>query len=108
MISAGFSKDFAEEYIAAARSAISGIIDLLRKLLVEFPDRHFVLRPHPFESPDGYRALYGFRNLESRQEGTSLEWVAHAEVLIQLKCSTGCGASMLEIGRGACRRRVGQ
>src|SRR3546814_14841685 len=27
MISAGFSKDFAEEYIAAARSAISGIID---------------------------------------------------------------------------------
>ena len=97
MVSAGFPADFAAQYIKAARHALKGIIELLEVLLAQFPDRHFVLRPHPFESPDGYQSLRRFSNLEIRQEGTSLEWVAHAEALIHLNCSTAIEAKMLGV-----------
>lgn len=97
MVSAGFPADFATQYIQAARHALNGIIALLEVQLAQFPDQHFVLRPHPFESPQGYAALRRFPNLEIRQEGTSLEWVAHADALIHLNCSTAIEARMLDV-----------
>lgn len=97
MVAAGFSAEFAAEYIDAARGALIGMVGLLEELAVRFPDRLFVLRPHPFESPEGYRSLRRFPNLVIRQEGTSLEWVAHADALIHLNCSTAVEASMLGV-----------
>jgi len=97
MVAAGFSAEFAAEYIDAARRALTGMVGLLEELAVRFPNRLFVLRPHPFESPEGYRSLRRFPNLEIRQEGTSLEWVAHADALIHLNCSTAVEASMLGV-----------
>lgn len=97
MVAAGFSSEFAAQYIDAARRALTGMSGLLEDLAVRFPQKLFVLRPHPFESPEGYQALGRFPNLEIRQEGTSLEWVAHADALIHLNCSTAVEASMLGV-----------
>jgi surface carbohydrate biosynthesis protein len=97
MVAAGFSAEFAAEYIDAARRALTGMVGLLEELAVKFPDKLFVLRPHPFELPEGYQSLRRFPNLEIRQEGTSLEWVAHADALIHLNCSTAVEASMLGV-----------
>lgn len=97
MVAGGFSAEFAAEYIHAARRAQTGMVSLLEELTIRFPGRLFVLRPHPFESPEGYQALRRFPSLEIRQEGTSLEWVAHADALIHLNCSTAVEASMLGV-----------
>lgn len=97
MVAAGFSAEFATKYIDAARRALTGMISLLGDLAVKFPGELFVLRPHPFESPQGYQVLRRFPNIEIRQEGTSLEWVAHASALIHLNCSTAVEACMLGV-----------
>jgi surface carbohydrate biosynthesis protein len=97
MVSAGFDLNYARQYTEDTKRALVGMIALLEQLLTAFPDRHFVLRPHPFESPEGYKSLRSFTNLDIRQEGTSVEWVAHADALIHLNCSTAVEARMLDV-----------
>ena len=95
MVNAGFEPAFAEAYIRDARKAQAGIIALLGELVDKFPLIKFILRPHPFESAEPYKALVDKANFEVRQEGTSIEWLNACKVLLHLNCSTAVEASML-------------
>ena len=69
-----------------------GSIKLLAK---RFSNYQIVIRPHPFESLNAYRELAKLENVDVRQEGTSIEWINHAKVLIHQNCLTSIEAVMM-------------
>lgn len=94
-VKAGFSREFAESYVRDARVAHMGIIALMEEMLIRWPSQRFILRPHPFESVECYRALEQHPNFALRQEGTSIEWLNQACALLHLNCSTAVEAAIL-------------
>lgn len=97
MINAGFTADFAADFIRDAHTAHLGMIKLIQKLVAYFPDQHFILRPHPFESTAPYEEAIKAKNFEVRQERTSIEWLNHAKVLIQLNCLTAIESTAFNV-----------
>ena len=67
------------------------------RLAKHFTDVQFVLRPHPFENIASYDALAELPNFQVRQDGTSLEWISGARLLIHQNCSTAIEATMLKV-----------
>ena len=94
-VSAGLSREFAEAYVRDARIALAGVLALMETLLTRWPSQRFILRPHPFEAHECYRALERHANFALRQEGSSVEWLNQARVLVHLNCSTAVEAAML-------------
>jgi surface carbohydrate biosynthesis protein len=97
MVQAGFSREFARQFIIDAELAHRSTVDMSIKLARHFTDVQFVLRPHPFENIDSYDALAKLPNALVRQEGTSLEWISGARLLIHQNCSTAIEATMLGV-----------
>ncbi|MBK3665701.1 hypothetical protein JJE66_31340 [Bradyrhizobium diazoefficiens] len=97
IVNAGFARDYANQVIVEARHAYQSTLEMSMKLAEHFPDVHFVLRPHPFESIKSYDALAAYPNFEVRQEGTSIEWINGARLLIHQNCSTAIEATMLNV-----------
>lgn len=95
LINAGMDPDHVDRRLRDEVLARDGLIELVRELTATFPEVRFVLRPHPFESDAAYRALDTAPNFCIRQEGTSLEWLNAAALLIHLNCSTAVEAVML-------------
>ena len=96
MILAGYAEDFARRFVADARIAHEAVKRAVRALARRFPDSRFVLRPHPFERLEAYTELADAPNVAIRQEGTSLEWLSQARLLVHQNCSTAIEASMLK------------
>jgi surface carbohydrate biosynthesis protein len=97
MVQAGFSREFATQFVIDAAQAYRLTLDTSIKLARHFVDVQFVLRPHPFENIGSYDALASLRNVHVRQEGTSLEWINGARLLIHQNCSTAIEATMLGV-----------
>lgn len=95
MVQAGFDERFAREFAADAKRAHQTIIEVIGRLASSFTDLTFVLRPHPFEDAHAYNELLQLPNCQVRQEGTSLEWLNSASVLLHQNCSTALEAVML-------------
>ena len=57
-----------------------------------------MIRPHPFESINPYREVAGAHdNIHVIKEGTSLQWINNAALLLQLNCLTGLEATMMGV-----------
>jgi surface carbohydrate biosynthesis protein len=97
MVQAGFSREFARQFIADAGNAYRAVLDASIKLAKHFSDVQFVLRPHPFENIGSYDALAELPNFHVRQDGTSLEWISGASLLVHQNCSTAIEATMLKV-----------
>jgi surface carbohydrate biosynthesis protein len=97
MVEAGFSRKFARQFICDARQAYGAVLDTSIKLAKHFVDVQFVLRPHPFENIRSYDALAELPNAHVIQDGTSLEWINGARLLIHQNCSTAIEAAMLQV-----------
>ncbi|WLB57002.1 surface carbohydrate biosynthesis protein [Bradyrhizobium sp. 521_C7_N1_3] len=97
IVNAGYSRDYANQVVIEARHAYQSTLEMSKKLAEHFPDVHFVLRPHPFENIRSYDALAAYPNFEVRQEGTSIEWINRASLLIHQNCSTAIEATMLNV-----------
>ena len=97
MVQAGFSREFARQFIVDAGQAYRSVLDTSIKLARHFTDVQFVLRPHPFENIHAYDALAELPNSHVRQDGTSLEWISGARLLIHQNCSTAIEATMLKV-----------
>lgn len=97
MVNAGFTREYANQVVIEARHAYLSTLEMSMKLARHFPDVHFVLRPHPFENIKSYDALADYPNFEVRQEGTSIEWINGARLLIHQNCSTAIEATMLNV-----------
>lgn len=95
MIQAGFDGAHARQFLADARIAHQTTIEVIGRLARSRPELTFVLRPHPFENRDAYKVLRQFPNCQVRQEGTSIEWLNGARLLLHQNCSTALEAVML-------------
>lgn len=97
MVQAGFSREFARQFIVDAGKAYRAVLETSGRLAKHFNDVQFVLRPHPFENIASYDALAGLPNFHVRQDGTSLEWISGARLLVHQNCSTAIEATMLNV-----------
>jgi surface carbohydrate biosynthesis protein len=97
MVKAGFSREFARQFIADAGNAYRNVLDTSIRLARHFADVQFVLRPHPFENICSYDAFAELPNAQVIQSGTSLEWISGARLLVHQNCSTAIEASMLNV-----------
>jgi surface carbohydrate biosynthesis protein len=97
MVQAGFSREFARQFILDAGKAYRSVLDTSARLAKHFKDVQFVLRPHPFENIASYDALAELPNFHVRQDGTSLEWISGARLLVHQNCSTAIEATMLNV-----------
>ncbi|MFV0474118.1 MAG: surface carbohydrate biosynthesis protein [Pikeienuella sp.] len=71
--------------------------EMLPALADAFPDRKLVLRPHPAESPDMWRALAGGRaNVEVIHEGAVYPWLLASAVAIHNGCTTGMESYLMD------------
>ncbi|MFQ5698963.1 MAG: surface carbohydrate biosynthesis protein [Myxococcota bacterium] len=61
-----------------------------------FPERSIVIRPHPGESFDPWKALAGRRsNVQVASDGSVVPWLMAAQVLIHNGCTTAVEAAVL-------------
>lgn len=97
MVQAGFTREFARQFIADGREAYRHTLGMAIKLAKHFSDVQFVLRPHPFENLDSYGAFADLPNASVIQSGTSLEWISGARLLVHQNCSTAIEATMLNV-----------
>lgn len=97
MVQAGFSREFAHQFIIDAGNAYRSVLETSTRLAKHFANVQFVLRPHPFENISSYDALAELPNFHVRQDGTSLEWLSGACLLVHQNCSTAIEATMLNV-----------
>lgn len=92
----GVDAAWAERFAADSQSAFAAMLETCQRLADDFPDRRFVLRPHPFESLEAYQSLERHANFVVRQSGAVLGWLNDAALLVHQNCSTAIEAIMLE------------
>lgn len=97
MVGIGYSRSFANQYVQDIDLAYRKFKEIVKHVVEYFPDIHFVLRPHPFENCESYQQYIKFPNFEVRQEGSSIEWLNQAKLLIHLNCITAIEATMLGV-----------
>ncbi|HMZ27003.1 MAG TPA: hypothetical protein PLM37_06755 [Elusimicrobiota bacterium] len=90
----GYDADHAARFVADSRRSLDRVMETVRRLAVRWPAENFILRPHPFENMATYEALKG-PNVMLRREGTSLQWIRSAKMLIHQNCSTAIEAVMM-------------
>ncbi len=77
-------------------SLYDGFVAAVPVLARAFPNHKIVVRPHPSENHDAWRAnVAGVRNVEVVFEGNAIPWIAAADALIHNSCTTGVEAYML-------------
>ena len=97
MIDVGYTPEFARAFVAESAQAYRAVLETSIRLAQHFADTHFVLRPHPFENIRSYDRLAELPNAHVIQDGTSLEWINGARLLIHQNCSTALEAAMLQV-----------
>ena len=71
----------------------SHLISALKRLLEEYPQVDFVLRPHPIEQQLTYEKLFGhFSNFHIIREGVAHQWIVDSIAVIHHDCTTGLEA----------------
>ena len=97
MIAAGWDPAYVEAMARDSAGALTRMIALVALLARRFPEREFLLRPHPFEREATYAAAFeGLANVTISGSGSVLNVIANAACVIQLNCSTAIEALMLD------------
>jgi surface carbohydrate biosynthesis protein len=89
-----------EFYAHNARNIIAAgrLVRAIRSAARELPDTRFVVRPHPTETVDAWRALVGpVPNISVIQAGTVSGWIRHARVVVHHSSTTGIEAAVSEV-----------
>ena len=58
LIASGWQAEYVDQIIIDSHLILSGFIDTVRTLAKRCPTQQFILRPHPFENADRYRAEF--------------------------------------------------
>ena len=70
--------------------------DMTGKLAAKFPDRTFVVRPHPAESLETWREYAApYPNLTIEHEGNVTPWLMACDMMIHNGCMTGIEGALL-------------
>ena len=93
----GMSVPFATGMAAHQQAIYDHFRVLLPQLAAWFPERRIVLRPHPSENHDVWRAiLASCPKVEVAHEGNVVPWLMAAKVLLHNGCTTAVEASVLD------------
>lgn len=96
--SVGFDPDEIAELVEKVRAVLGRMIDTVRTIACERPERNFVVRPHPFESLVPYRdALGDFSNVRVERKGSAMEALAQAECVLHVNCTTAVDACLCAV-----------
>ncbi len=94
----GWSHERTMQQGETERLGIAEIIRIARSLSADFPDRHIVLRPHPFEATETYRSvLADCPNVSIDAGGPVQPRIFRAAVVIQRGCSTAIESAMASV-----------
>lgn len=91
----GIDEETIAGVVKAARAIMHDMLEAIAQIAAARPQRQFVLRPHPFERLEPYRARFAnVPNLEIRREGNVLDLLPSSACLLQLNCTTAIDAAM--------------
>jgi len=94
--SAGFSSAYVDRLLGDIKISFDRFRATIASMAKALPNRHFVLRPHPFENPEIYRTQYaGIPNISVRAEGSVFHAVANAACIVHLNCGTAVESALM-------------
>lgn len=94
----GWTHERLRTFTDTERAAIAATIDLARAIAARFPACTVVLRPHPHESPEPYRAaLAGVPNVELNVDGPVQPQIFRARAVVQRSCTTAIEAALADV-----------
>jgi hypothetical protein len=72
---------------------LADFVMLAKEVATAYADHQIVLRPHPSEDPVFYeRAFKPYRNILVTRDGSSLDWIRSAKLVVHCNCTTGVEA----------------
>jgi surface carbohydrate biosynthesis protein len=94
-------KDRRMEYIeewAIYNRIFTNFIQLIHRLAHTFPDKKFVLRPHPAEDPEYYKIAFKWvDNIIVNSEGSVGPWLMASDLMIHDGCTTAVEAYLSHV-----------
>ena len=86
-----------DDIVAMEGTNRAALIALLPEMVRRFPNHRIILRPHPSEVVENWRAwLQGCPQVEIVREGAAVPWILAAHVLVHTNCTTGVEAIALD------------
>ncbi|HEY0837419.1 MAG TPA: surface carbohydrate biosynthesis protein [Azospirillum sp.] len=83
--------------VAADETEFAAYIRLINEAATSFPNRTFIVRPHPGETIDGWRDLTKhLRNVEVIRDGSANYWTLASDLMLHRSCTTGLEALLLD------------
>lgn len=96
MIRFGFDAAYIDRLLADLKQVFKNYVADIGRLAAARPDRKILVRPHPFEREEVYRAaLGGYRNVIIDGTGSVLDRIQNAAAVIHLNCGTAIEAVLL-------------
>ncbi len=93
----GLSLEFARGMAAHQQAIFEHFLALMPRLMEWYPERAIVLRPHPSENHEIWRAiLRNSSNIHVLHEGNVIPWLMASRVLLHNGCTTAIEAAVLE------------
>jgi len=86
-----------DDIVAMEGTNRTALIALLPEMVRRFPNQRVILRPHPSEVVENWRAwLADCPQVEIVREGAAVPWILAAHVLVHTNCTTGVEAIALD------------
>jgi surface carbohydrate biosynthesis protein len=96
MIRAGWDGAYVDRFLADIKQVFAQYLVEIGRLATARPDRDILVRPHPFESEDVYRAaLQRHPNVVVDGTGSVLDMIQNAAAVVHLNCGTAIEAVLL-------------
>jgi surface carbohydrate biosynthesis protein len=97
LVRAGWDRDYVDKMIEDQREIQRGFLETVSQLAATFPERQFLVRPHPFEGVDIYKRRFSqFQNIKIDASGSVLNVLKNCACLLHLNCGTSIEAVMLD------------
>jgi hypothetical protein len=97
MIRAGWDAAYIDRFLPDLKQVFANYLVEIGRLATARPDREILVRPHPFESEEVYRAALGrHANVMVDGTGSVLDMIQNAAAVIHLNCGTAIEAVLLE------------
>ena len=96
LIRAGWDGAYIDRFLADLKQVFKNYLVEIGRLAEARPDRSILVRPHPFESEEVYRAaLVRHPNVVVDGTGSVLDMIQNAAAVIHLNCGTAIEAVLL-------------
>lgn len=96
LVAAGWKADYVDQVIKDSHDILANFLQTVNAIAQAFPQRRFLVRPHPFEDAELYRRTFSQRaNVVVDGQGSVLNVIHNADCLLHLNCGTSIEAILL-------------